>query len=262
MIGLPTGACSGLYVVDIDVDEKVNGMSAYRALGLPRAEIAVLTPSGGGHAYFRWPGEGWRNTVGRIAPGIDTRGEGGYVIVPPSAAAAGGYWWVSEPMGERLLAGEVPELPEKLRALLEEAAARERQPGGTPGGRAWAAAALRDEVAGVAAAPPGSRNDRLNRAAFSLGQIVGEGHLDRGRVEGELLAAATAAGLDDREAAATIRSGLEIRTEAAAWTEGRYASARCARRSGVAGAEHQSAGTAGRSATGFPGRRRLRGGLG
>ena len=209
MIGLPTGACSGLYVVDIDVDEKVDGMSAYRAMELPRAAIAVRTPSGGGHAYFRWPGPGWRNTVGRIAPGIDTRGEGGYVIVPPSAAAAGGYWWVSEPMGERLLAGEVPELPEKLRALLEEAEPRERQPGGTPGGRAWAAAALRDEVAGVAAAPPGSRNDRLNRAAFSLGQIVGEGHLDRGRVEGELLAAATAAGLDDREAAATIRSGLE-----------------------------------------------------
>ncbi len=112
-------------------------------------------------------------------------------------------------MGERLLAGEVPELPEKLRALLEEPAARERQSERIPDTCAsWAAAALRDEVAGVAAAPPGSRNDRLNRAAFNLGQIVGEGHLERGRVEGDLFAAATAAGLADREAAATIRSGL------------------------------------------------------
>ncbi len=129
--------------------------------------------------------------------------------MPPSSATGGGYWWFSEPMGERLLAGEVPELPEKLRALLEEPERVMRQPGDMRGsGASWAVAALRDEVAGVAAAPPGSRNDRLNRAAFKLGQIVADGHCERSLVEGELRAAAVAAGLGVQEAEATIRSGI------------------------------------------------------
>ena len=38
MIGLVTGARSGLYVVDIDVKEGRDGMAAYRALNVPKAE--------------------------------------------------------------------------------------------------------------------------------------------------------------------------------------------------------------------------------
>ena len=59
------------------------------------------------------------------------------------------------------------------------------------------------------AAAPGCRNDILNCAAFNLGQIVGGGQLDRPVVESALMAAAVAVGLDEREAAATLRSGLE-----------------------------------------------------
>ena len=73
----------------------------------------------------------------------------------------------------------------------------------------WATKALREEVDNVLAAAPGHRNDVLNRAAFNLGQIVGGGHLDRPVVESALMAAAVTVGLEEREAAATLRSGLE-----------------------------------------------------
>ena len=56
-------------------------------------------------------------------------------------------------------------------------------------------------------APKGTRNTTLNRAAFRLGQLAGA--LDAGEnLELPLLEAARAAGLHDREARATIASGL------------------------------------------------------
>jgi hypothetical protein len=60
--------------------------------------------------------------------------------------------------------------------------------------------------------PPNTgRNNQLNRAAFSLGQLIAGGELDHGEVERRLVEAATENGLvaDDgmRSVLATIRSG-------------------------------------------------------
>src|SRR4029077_13405082 len=73
---------------------------------------------------------------------------------------------------------------------------------------AWARVALDGEADRVRSAPSGSRNSTLNRAAFSLGQIVGAGVLDASTVEHVLADSATASGLSEREAFQTIRSGL------------------------------------------------------
>lgn len=84
---------------------------------------------------------------------------------------------------------------------------------GTPTSRAYADAALADEVRQVATAIPGSRNNRLNIAALKLGQLVGSGSLDRRRAERILEYAAHVNGLvaDDgvESVRATIRSGLD-----------------------------------------------------
>lgn len=72
----------------------------------------------------------------------------------------------------------------------------------------WAEAALTYECRDVRLAPEGARNDQLNHSAYNLGQIVGDGHLAAGRVEHALMVAAIAAGLTEREARATITSGL------------------------------------------------------
>ncbi len=54
----------------------------------------------------------------------------------------------------------------------------------------------------------GTRNHRLNAAAFSLGQLVGAGLLHLDAVAGALLVAALASGLGETEAMRTIGSGL------------------------------------------------------
>lgn len=69
-------------------------------------------------------------------------------------------------------------------------------------------AAVLGEADAVAAAAEGSRNDRLNRAAFALGTFVGAGALGADEARGVLLEAASRCGLPTAEAAATIRSGL------------------------------------------------------
>jgi hypothetical protein len=71
----------------------------------------------------------------------------------------------------------------------------------------YAQRALDLEVAAVAAEPEGSRNDRLNTAAFNLGQLTPL-YLNEDVVTHALYDAAIAAGLDHRETVATIYSGL------------------------------------------------------
>lgn len=72
----------------------------------------------------------------------------------------------------------------------------------------YAQAALAQEVNRVHSAPVGERNNALNRAAFSLGQLVAAGHLPQLEVEQALAAAAASVGLDEVETIRTIRSGL------------------------------------------------------
>src|SRR5262249_60222668 len=76
---------------------------------------------------------------------------------------------------------------------------------------------LKDECDALAAAPKGTRNEALNRAAFSLFQLVAGGGLDEDVVRERLFAAAEACGLvpEDGEAAgpATIEGGAKAGRE-------------------------------------------------
>ncbi len=74
---------------------------------------------------------------------------------------------------------------------------------------AWALKAQEQELSKVRSAPEGDRNAQLNRSAFALGQIIGSGLLDFEEAQEELTRAALAAGLEENEVAATIKSGLE-----------------------------------------------------
>ena len=87
-IGVPTGAVSGVAVVDVDVHDAVNGYDALAEAdhaGLLKGwELAVRTPSGGLHLYFPADLSGGQRSWQAARAGLDFRGEGGYVIVPPS----------------------------------------------------------------------------------------------------------------------------------------------------------------------------------
>jgi hypothetical protein len=72
-------------------------------------------------------------------------------------------------------------------------------------------AAFEREVAAVRSASSGARNDTLNRSVFAVWRFVTQGRLDEEVVVREFAYAARACGLDDLEAAATIKSAREGR---------------------------------------------------
>lgn len=87
-IAIITGKVSNIVVVDQDGPE---GMRSAHKLGINSAYEAI-TPSGGKHAYFRHPGFEVRNTI-KSLPGIDLRGDGGYVLAAPSVFNGKRYFW-------------------------------------------------------------------------------------------------------------------------------------------------------------------------
>jgi hypothetical protein len=82
-----------------------------------------------------------------------------------------------------------------------------------PGARdktaAYIKSAFEREISRVALAGPGSRNNALNTAAFSIGQLVGTHAIGRGEAERQLSEAARSVGLGDHEIAASLKSGLD-----------------------------------------------------
>ena len=94
----------------------------------------------------------------------------------------------------------------KAQAPRAEGPRRERQARRSCGGGEVREGRVGCEVAKVAAAPEGERNNGLFKAACRAGELVGAGALE-GEVAEEALAAATT--LPAAEASATIRNGLE-----------------------------------------------------
>lgn len=74
---------------------------------------------------------------------------------------------------------------------------------------AYATTALNTECDKVATAPPGTGNDALHTAAYSMGNLIAGGYLDRVIVEQSLTQAATVRGRDLAEIQSTLASGLE-----------------------------------------------------
>lgn len=99
-IGLAVG--SDVLVLDIDTKGAASGFDALKAYPPLPETLSALTPSGGRHCWFKLPpGLPVPNRVG-IAPGLDIRSAGGYVVAPPSVIDGKGYAWqgwdtVSEP---------------------------------------------------------------------------------------------------------------------------------------------------------------------
>ena len=94
MIGVPMGAASGVFCVDLDLKDDKNGIATWQAWLLEWNIPAPITrehgtPSGGKHLLFLWE-SGIRNIpLGKLGPGVEIKGDGGYICVPPSRRADG-----------------------------------------------------------------------------------------------------------------------------------------------------------------------------
>ena len=89
-VGIATGVVSGLVVLDVDPahggDESLCDLEAEQ--GTLPATPTALTGGGGRHLFFAHPGGRVPNRVG-LRPGLDLRGDGGFVVAPPSIHASG-----------------------------------------------------------------------------------------------------------------------------------------------------------------------------
>jgi Bifunctional DNA primase/polymerase, N-terminal len=200
-VGLRTGAISGVVVVDIDEGADTS------ALDLPRT-VTVVTGKGR-HLYYQAPSIPIHNSASKLAPNVDVRGEGGQVVFVGSIHpdTGGAYRWAEGRSPEEI---EVAPLPAWIVGRLSPPGTGQRPalslvPNCSSGCTPYGMTALLEEVARVRFAPEGSRNDTLNCAAFSLGQLVGGGVLEQTEVESALIAATS---LEETEASATIRSGI------------------------------------------------------
>jgi hypothetical protein len=83
-IAIITGKISDLLVVDADGPMGIQWIND----NLPRTSVYSTTGKGC-HAYFRYPKNAVVKNMVRLAPEVDIRGEGGYVVCPPSIHSNG-----------------------------------------------------------------------------------------------------------------------------------------------------------------------------
>lgn len=97
-VAIVTGPVSDIVVVDADGPKGVALLEEHGHPGTPMAR----TPRGGLHVYCRCPDAGMPTKI-RIAPELDLKAAGGYVLAPPSK----GYEWIISP--EEAAPGELPQ---------------------------------------------------------------------------------------------------------------------------------------------------------
>lgn len=116
-IGIATGEASGFWVLDVD-RHGANGFDSLEQLtdkyGKLPDTVEAITGGNGSHLLFKYR-EGIGNRTD-LLPGIDTRGQGGFIVVAPSNHLSGNaYQWE---LSSHPLDTEVAEAPQWLLNML------------------------------------------------------------------------------------------------------------------------------------------------
>ena len=110
-LAMMTGEGSGVVVLDMDGQE--GAKSGFKFINNSNSYPLQKTPHGF-QAFFKWPGFRCKNFVKKL-PGLDFRGDGGYVIIPPSELEDGWYIWIRDIRDYDAL----PDIPPALMELIE-----------------------------------------------------------------------------------------------------------------------------------------------
>jgi putative DNA primase/helicase len=195
------------------------------------------TAGGGFHHIFRQPdGAPIGNQIGNLPAGIDVRGKGGWFVAPGAVRGDGAVWRTLDgtpPLAQAYRDRAIPKLCDKLATIIRAP----KQNGGngatpllastsamppnwqqqaTAREHAFAAAALTNLAAQLAATAPGQRNRKLYDCAFRLGTMIVREWIDRVTVANALWASCRSNGLvtDDGNDSvqATLASGFKDST--------------------------------------------------
>ncbi len=214
MLAIRTGTPSGLVVADIDPGN--GGMASLNELvaksWLPPTRF-VRTGSGGLHLYYRHPGPHTKipNNAGKLGPGVDIRGDGGYVVAPPSVHphTRQPYTWADEhaaieEVAPALAAACVAGDPRPAPAAV---------PGPTPtlysaGAISHPDRLLNTLLTKVRHAPSGRTRVTLYGCARGVARMVTAGAISATEGQAALLEVGLAAGQTERTARAAIIGGF------------------------------------------------------
>jgi hypothetical protein len=197
LVGVPSGAINDFDVLDIDrKHDEARGWWVENRARLP-ATRTHRTRAGGLHLLFKYV-PGLKCSASRIAPGVDIRTNGGYIV-----------WW---PAAEYpiLCDGPIAALPRWLIEALRPPPSPIKPKASAPsinGNRRALCVLIRT----VMLAKEGERNSTTFWAACRAAEMIATGDLTYGEAISELAAAAIYVGLPEQEAVRTIHSGLARR---------------------------------------------------
>lgn len=121
-IGIATGEKSGFVVMDVDPRNGGNETLYEKVIehGSLPGTIQFRTGGGGRHFLFRYPGYKVKST--NIFPGLDSKGDGGYIVAPPSVHESGRLY---EAITLDIVLAEIPDWwSKKVKAPPEKKGAR------------------------------------------------------------------------------------------------------------------------------------------
>ena len=181
--------------VDVDVKHGKNGYADFKRLaGCDARDVMTpmaTTPSGGLPLFFKAT-KAYRNTVATVAPGIDTRTEGGYVVLPLPGNGR-------EPLHPLIGATLLPApawLERALRQTRTPLTLAPRSAFAPPSSDPWAhkkaLAQLERACARIRGASCGAQDSTRHRECFTIGGLIGRGDLDYATAYAALLEAAQA----------------------------------------------------------------------
>ena len=187
--------CTANQLAVIDIDGEA-GIEWIRANQLPMPTTWIATTARGFHYYYRWP-EGIRIKTCQIAPKLEIRAAGAYVIAPPSIHPSGHtYRWNPK----RCDWSALPELPPEWVALQPQSQGKAPPSNVTylspaAAGNTVALKRLNGLAKHLAETPKGSRHQALYTIARTLGGLVASRHLTPTQIGAALHAAADRNGL-------------------------------------------------------------------
>lgn len=186
-IGIATGKVNNIFVVGVDGEKGLESLNLLENKYGKLIAPTVITGKGK-HLYFQYPKNiEIKSSVRKIAPSIDIRADGGYVVAPPSIHASGSqYRWENVNLDNLTF----PQAPDWLINLLTK---------NNP---------IFDLVEDIKNAPEGTRNDTLLHKSIQIQKIAKKENLNMEKVNQEITSAALSSGLPEKEIHNTLKNAI------------------------------------------------------